>query len=48
MESVVLSNVMCGQLGMLAVHHFSVSNSTAVAYPLKKDVPGTGSDEEET
>jgi len=36
--------------GILAVHHFRVSNDATVAYPLNKDVSatGTGSDEEET
>ena len=36
--------------GILAAHHFHVSNGATVAYPLSKDVSatGTGSDEEET
>ena len=34
--------------GILAVHHFHVTNSAPVAHALRKDVSGTGSDEEET
>ena len=34
--------------GILAAHHFHVSNGATVVYPLSKDVSATGTDEEET
>lgn len=34
--------------GILAAHHFHVSNDATVVYPLSKDVSATGTDEEET